>query len=219
VTQRKHFTYLALSGSAHFEHMKKMAPLVGNLLKFFCRSSVNYVQRVCRSSYAYHVWHTHRHTSRGQQLNWTCVRCIVTARRGVGSPLYIGEYEMKDPASEHEVVNVTFVDKAGKRIPVRAKVGDNLLYLAHRYGIELEGACEASLACSTCHVYVHHDFLDSINEATEKEEDLLDMAPGLKENSRLGCQIVLHKGLDGLELTLPSTTRNFYVDGHTPHTH
>lgn len=116
-------------------------------------------------------------------------------------------------------MNVTFVDKTGQRIPVRAKVGDNVLYLAHRYGIELEGACEASLACSTCHVYVHGDFLGVISEATEKEEDLLDMAPGLKENSRLGCQIVLHKGLEGLELTLPSTTRNFYVDGHVPHTH
>jgi len=117
------------------------------------------------------------------------------------------------------VVNVTFVDKTGKRIPIRAKIGDNVLYLAHRHGIELEGACEASLACSTCHVYVHRDFLDGISEATEKEEDLLDMAPGLRENSRLGCQIVLSKELDGLELTLPSTTRNFYVDGHTPHTH
>jgi len=126
---------------------------------------------------------------------------------------------MKDPVSELEVVNVTFVDKTGKRIPIRAKVGDNVLYLAHRYGIELEGACEASLACSTCHVYVHRNFVDSIAEATEKEEDLLDMAPALKENSRLGCQIVLNKGHEGLELTLPSTTRNFYVDGHTPHTH
>jgi len=196
-----------------------MALLVGNLLKIFCRTSANYVQRICRSSHSYHVWHTHRDAVRGQQINWTCVRSIVTARQAIASPLYIGEYEMRDPASEDEVVNVTFVDKTGKRVPVCAKVGDNLLYLAHRYGIELEGACEASLACSTCHVYVHHDFLDSINEATEKEEDLLDMAPGLKENSRLGCQIMLHKGLDGLELTLPSTTRNFYVDGHTPHTH
>jgi len=196
-----------------------MALLVGNLMKIFCRNSGNRVQRVCRSRYAHHISRTDHDAKRGQQINSTCVRCIVTSLQGAGSPLYIGEYEMKDPASEEDVVNVNFVDKTGKRIPIRAKVGDNVLYLAHRYGIELEGACEASLACSTCHVYVKHDFLDSINEATEKEEDLLDQAPGLKENSRLGCQIVLHKELDGLELTLPSTTRNFYVDGHTPHTH
>ena len=79
-----------------------------------------------------------------------------------------------------------FIDKSGKKIPVRGKVGDNVLYLAHRYSIEMEGACEASLACTTCHVYVHYDYLDKLPQAEEKEEDLLDMAPFLKENSRLG---------------------------------
>lgn len=74
----------------------------------------------------------------------------------------------------------------GKRIPVKGKVGDNILYLAHRYGIEMEGACEASLACTTCHVYVHQDYTDKLPMAEEKEEDLLDLAPFLKENSRLG---------------------------------
>ena len=196
-----------------------MALLLRKLHEFFSFSNALYLQRLCRSSYAAGVSRTNAGTRCGQQTNWTSFRCFLTALQGTGSPLYIGDYEMKDPASENEVVNVTFVDKTGQRIPVRAKVGDNVLYLAHRYGIELEGACEASLACSTCHVYVHGDFLGVISEATEKEEDLLDMAPGLKENSRLGCQIVLHKGLEGLELTLPSTTRNFYVDGHVPHTH
>jgi len=188
------------------------------LIKLFCRNSALHVQRLRRSSYACQLSYTdhHRWRAMGRRVYWTSVRSITT---GSGSPLRIGEYEMKDPASDDEVINVTFVDKTGKRIPIRAKVGDNVLYLAHRHGIELEGACEASLACSTCHVYVHPDFQDHIDEATEKEEDLLDMAPGLKENSRLGCQIVLHKGLNGLELTLPLTTRNFYVDGHTPQAH
>ena len=86
-------------------------------------------------------------------------------------------------------VNVTFINKMGERIPVRGKVGDNVLYLAHRYGIEMEGACEASLDCTTCHIYVHHNFLDKLPTAEEKEEDLLDLAPFLKENSRLGKQI------------------------------
>lgn len=81
------------------------------------------------------------------------------------------------------------------------------------------GACEASLACTTCHVYVHDDYLGKLPEAEEKEDDLLDMAPFLKENSRLGCQIILTKDLDGIELTLPKATRNFYVDGHTPKPH
>ncbi|KAL0108444.1 hypothetical protein PUN28_015176 [Cardiocondyla obscurior] len=130
-----------------------------------------------------------------------------------------GEYEMQDPKSEEDVVNVTFIDKTGKTIKVKGKVGDNVLYLAHRYEIDMEGACEASLACTTCHVYVHHDYLDKLPTPEESEEDLLDLAPFLKENSRLGCQIILKKELDGIELKLPKATRNFYVDGHTPTPH
>lgn len=83
----------------------------------------------------------------------------------------------------------------------------------------MEGACEASLACTTCHCYVVGDFASKLPEADEKEDDLLDLAPFLKENSRLGCQIVLDKSLDGIQLVLPAATRNFYVDGHKPKPH
>lgn len=54
------------------------------------------------------------------------------------------------------------------------------------FNINFVGACEASLACTTCHVYVNDDFYDKFDPPSEKEEDLLDMAPFLKENSRLG---------------------------------
>jgi ferredoxin len=50
----------------------------------------------------------------------------------------------------------------------------------------MEGACEASLACTTCHVYVHCNYFNRLPQAEEKEDDLLDLAPFLKENSRLG---------------------------------
>ncbi|KPP67510.1 hypothetical protein Z043_113887 [Scleropages formosus] len=117
------------------------------------------------------------------------------------------------------MVNVVYIDRSGKRIPVKAKVGDNVLYLAHKHGIDLEGACEASLACSTCHVYVNAEYFDKLPEPVEREDDMLDMAPMLQENSRLGCQIILTPELDGIELTLPKVTRNFYVDGHVPKPH
>ncbi|XP_023572929.1 ferredoxin-2, mitochondrial isoform X2 [Octodon degus] len=107
------------------------------------------------------------------------------------------------PEQPGDVVNVVFIDRAGQRIPVSGRVGDNVLHLAQRHGVDLEGACEASLACSTCHV----------------EDDMLDMAPLLQENSRLGCQIVLMPELEGAEFTLPKVTRNFYVDGHVPKPH
>ncbi|KAM9482925.1 ferredoxin-2, mitochondrial [Clarias gariepinus] len=125
-----------------------------------------------------------------------------------------GGSPIEDP--DENVVNVVFIDRAGRSTPVKAKVGDNVLYLARRHGIELEGACEASLACSTCHVYVNHEYFDKLPEPEEREDDMLDLAPMLQENSRLGCQIILTPELDGIELTLPKVTRNFYVDGHIP---
>jgi len=84
----------------------------------------------------------------------------------------------------------------------------------------MEGACEASLACVTCHCYVEDEsFADVIPEATEEEEDLLDKAPFLDMSSRLGCQIVLTEEMGGLVLRLPRATANFYVDGHVPQPH
>ncbi|KHJ86693.1 2Fe-2S iron-sulfur cluster binding domain protein [Oesophagostomum dentatum] len=132
---------------------------------------------------------------------------------------YHGDYEYQDPKSEDEVVNVTYVLQDGTKKHVRAKVGDNVMYLAHRYGIELDGACEASCACSTCHVYVDDKYLDKLDEPKEEEDDMLDQAPALRHNSRLGCQIILRKDLDGITFTLPPITRNFYVDGHVPQPH
>ena len=70
---------------------------------------------------------------------------------------------------------------------IEGKVGDNVMYLAQRHEVEVEGACEASLACTTCHVYVESEH--PLPPATTLEEDLLDLAPFLKENSRLSCQI------------------------------
>ncbi|XP_006875145.1 PREDICTED: adrenodoxin-like protein, mitochondrial [Chrysochloris asiatica] len=123
------------------------------------------------------------------------------------------------PERPEDVVNVVFVDRSGQRIPVSGRVGDNVLHLAQRHGVDLEGACEASLACSTCHVYVSDDHLDLLPQPDEREDDMLDMAPLLQENSRLGCQILLTPELEGAEFTLPKITRNFYVDGHIPKPH
>lgn len=127
-----------------------------------------------------------------------------------------GEYEYQDVASESEVVHVNFILRDGTVKKVRGKVGDNVMYLAHRYKIDVEGACEASCACSTCHVYVDEEFYQKLPEAKEVEDDMLDMAPALKPNSRLSCQIILTKELENIVLTLPPITRNFYVDGYVP---
>lgn len=108
---------------------------------------------------------------------------------------------------------MTFVSADGKtRLEVEAPVGLSVLEIAHRNDIDLEGACEGSLACSTCHVVVEPKWFDELDDPTEEEEDMLDLAFGLTHTSRLGCQIKMSEDLDGLVVTLPSATRNMMVD-------
>jgi len=132
--------------------------------------------------------------------------------------LYHDDEDLKEVP---ETVRVTFIEKNGTRREVMGKVGERAMYLAHRKGVDMEGACEASLACTTCHCYIDSsdEHWDLLPEATEKEEDLLDMAPFLDVYSRLGCQIILAQELDGIILKLPRATKNFYVDGHKPQPH
>lgn len=107
---------------------------------------------------------------------------------------------------------VTYVLPNGSEITVDAQEGDNLLELAHQNQIELEGACECALACSTCHVVVDPQWFAKLSPATDREEDLLDYAFGLSTTSRLGCQIKMCKELDGIRVRLPEATRNMMVD-------
>jgi len=103
---------------------------------------------------------------------------------------------------------MTFVEPNGSRHEVEAPEGLSVLEIAHRNKIELEGACEGSLACSTCHIVVAPEWFDRLPEAAEDEEDMLDLAFGLTQTSRLGCQLIMTKDLDGLVVTLPAATRN-----------
>jgi ferredoxin, 2Fe-2S len=107
---------------------------------------------------------------------------------------------------------MTFIKQDGTRIECEAPLGLSVLEVAHRHGIDLEGACEGSLACSTCHVIVEPDWYEVLEAATEDEEDMLDLAFGLTHTSRLGCQIKITEELDGLTVSLPAATRNMMVD-------
>lgn len=103
---------------------------------------------------------------------------------------------------------MTFVERDGTRKEVDAPLGLSVLEIAHKHGVDIEGACEGSLACSTCHVVVDASWYPKLAEATEDEEDMLDLAFDLQETSRLGCQIIMTEALDGLVVKLPSATRN-----------
>ena len=133
--------------------------------------------------------------------------------------LQLGDYEKIKPKDAEDIITISVLDRDGDSHVVKGKINDNLMFLMQEHDIEIEGACEASLACCTCHVYVDEDNFDKLPLPEEDEDDMLDLAPFLKENSRLGCQILLHKELEGMEIEVPSVTRNFYVDGHVPEPH
>lgn len=163
-------------------------------------------------------------------------------------------------AADAPTVHITFRHPDGERTStVDARVGESLLQTAHRYELDLEGACEGGTymvgfcrfallrsaeaelsnnidvlsetnplitaffhsvcACSTCHLILPQTVFDALPEPSEDEDDMLDMAYGLTETSRLGCQITVTKEMEGLELQMPKATRNFYVDGHVPKPH
>ena len=107
---------------------------------------------------------------------------------------------------------VTFIKTDGTRVEIDAPTGLSVLEIAHRNNIDLEGACEGSLACSTCHVIVDKEWFYKLAPASEDEEDMLDLAFGLTHTSRLGCQIRMSNELDGLVVKLPAATRNMMVD-------
>jgi len=78
-------------------------------------------------------------------------------------------------------------------------------------GIDIEHACEKSCACTTCHVYIREG-AESLSEATEDEEDLLDKAWGLDPDSRLSCQSLV--GDSDLVVEIPKYTINMVSETH-----
>ena len=103
---------------------------------------------------------------------------------------------------------IHFITPDGETTTIDAPIGLSILEVAHQNDVDLEGACEGSLACSTCHIIVDEAWYDLLPPASEDEEDMLDLAFGLTGTSRLGCQIVLSQELDGLTVRLPKATRN-----------
>ncbi len=106
------------------------------------------------------------------------------------------------------MTKVTFIEKNGVKKEISTDSKTTLLHLAQANDIEMEGACEGSMACSTCHVIVADEWYAKLPPPTEAESDMLDLTYGVSRTSRLACQIVLTEGLDGLTVRLPQSTRN-----------
>lgn len=144
---------------------------------------------------------------------------VSAARRYLHStgPSRHSEIQRPEPGTG---IKLHFKDSQGSLLKtVEANEGDNILDLAHEYDIDLEGACEGSVACSTCHVILSENDYDKLPPPEDDENDMLDMAFGLTDTSRLGCQVKLTRELDGMTATLPAATRNMFVDGTKPTKH
>lgn len=129
---------------------------------------------------------------------------------------YIAEPEYQLPQISYRV---TFVPegKTLEVIPGEVNTSEDglpgsLLRLALGTGLDIDHSCGGVCACSTCHVYVREG-LDSCNEATEDEEDMLDLAPGLQTQSRLACQCV-PDGTQDLVIEIPAWNRNLVAEHH-----
>mgnify|MGYP001000853215 FL=1 len=103
------------------------------------------------------------------------------------------------------MAKITFIERNGNRKTVEAANGLSLLEVAHKNDVDIEGACEGSLACSTCHVIIDSEWYDALPAASTDEEDMLDLAFGLTKTSRLGCQIIVSDEIDGLVVSLPKS--------------
>ena len=106
---------------------------------------------------------------------------------------------------------LVFIENSGVRKEVEVPVGVSVMEAAHMFDVDIEGACEGVMACSTCHVIVDKDWYGRLASAGEDEEYMLDLAIGLTDSSRLGCQIVMTDELDGLVVRLPAETQNMML--------
>ena len=91
-----------------------------------------------------------------------------------------------------------FIEKNGHRHAYDFTAGETILSVVLRHSTALEGTCEGSMACATCHVVVDKDWYARLSRPKTEENAMLDLAPGVARTSRLGCQVVLGDELDGL---------------------
>lgn len=104
-------------------------------------------------------------------------------------------------------VTVNFINRDGEKITVKGSPGDSLLDVVINEDLDFDGfgACEGTLACSTCHLIFDEEMYKKLGPITDEEMDMLDLAYGLTDTSRLGCQICLTKSLEGMVARVPES--------------
>ena len=133
-----------------------------------------------------------------------------------GTNPYIEKAEFELPQQNY---NATFLPMK-KKVEISAeKISTendgrpgSILNAALAAGIDLDHSCGGVCACSTCHIIVREGF-ESCNDATDDEEDMLDLAPGLEPQSRLACQCVPN-GSQSVIIEIPEWNRNLVSEDH-----
>jgi len=111
------------------------------------------------------------------------------------------------PRQEDNQVTVTFVKPDGKSVTVKTHEDKSLYDAVIDNNVDIDGfgACEGTLCCTTCHLIFKQSDYGKIGEPSDEELDMLDLAYGLTDTSRLGCQVILKKELDPLEVEVPAS--------------
>ena len=99
-------------------------------------------------------------------------------------------------------LHIRVVDQQGAEHRLPALEGWSVMEIVRDAGLPLKGECDGALKCVTCHVHVDPTWYDRLPSRTPKEEGLLRAAPGVQPTSRLSCQILMARELDGLGVTL-----------------
>ncbi|OWK57090.1 Adrenodoxin, mitochondrial [Lonchura striata] len=107
--------------------------------------------------------------------------------------------------SSEDKITVHFINRDGDKLTAKGKPGDSLLDVVIDNNLDIDGfgACEGTLACSTCHLIFEDHIFEKLDAITDEEMDMLDLAYGLTETSRLGCQICLKKSMNDMTVRVP----------------
>ena len=103
-------------------------------------------------------------------------------------------------------MKIHVTDQSGKKHALDAVEGWRIMEIIKEHGLDIKAECGGCCSCATCHVYVDENWLDKLHDARDDEVEMLDEAFDVEDNSRLSCQLLFSKELDGLQVTLAAGT-------------
>ncbi|XP_012999071.2 adrenodoxin, mitochondrial [Cavia porcellus] len=130
-------------------------------------------------------------------------RAAAGGLRGSGAPRRAVSLSAR--SSSEDKITIHFINRDGEKLTTQGKIGDSLLDVVVENNLDIDGfgACEGTLACSTCHLIFEDHIYEKLDAITDEENDMLDLAYGLTDRSRLGCQIYLTKSMDNMTVRVP----------------